>query len=400
MHELIRKDLVYKITAVFLALLLWFYVTSLQNPTTEKSVTVPVAYNGLKEGLITGNKTPSVDVRIKGPRSVINPLAAKDITAWVDLSQAKIGEHSFPVQLTLPAGVELVNYTSNVSLLIDAILEKQLPILVKTVNEVAQGYSSFEPVLTPSRVVIRGAQQLLETVDSVQVTVDLNMTTDNLMLNLPVNIIDKSGNYVPAGTLEINPKTIQVFVPVIQNVPTKTVPIKPTLIGQPKEDWRVARVVLEPETVKISGPFEKLNNVDHVVTQPIDITGIEQNLVTQAALTTPEGVSLLYGPVVKVLIQLEEAPITKTFTELPVSVENQPAGTQVKLNPQKISATIQGSKKEMEALRAKDIKAVVDLKGLENGVQQVEVRIILPDILQVVKVEPGTLEATIAPETD
>ena len=397
MLELMKKDLVYKLISVFLAFLLWFYVTNLQNPIIEKTIAVPIAYNGLKEGLITSERPQKIDVKVKGPSSIVHTLTAKEIKVTVDLSQVKLGEASFSPKIDPPSGVELVSWSPRtVQLQIDAIMERQLPIKVNTIGAAAPGYSHFEPDITPSRVVVKGAQQLLSTLDAAQITVDLNQTKENLILNLPVTVIDKNGNQVPDGLLEINPKAVQAYVPVIQNIPTKVVPIKPTIVGKPKEDWRVSRVVLEPETVKITGAYDKLEKVNQIVTQPIDISGIEQNLVTQVALTPPEGVSLLYEPAVKVLVQVEEAPVTKTISDVPVVVENSPAGSKTTLSPEKISLKVQGSRREMEALNAGDIKALVDLSGLQAGTHQLEVKIVLPTNLQVLMAEPSTIEVTIS----
>ncbi len=400
MHELIKRDIAYKAVAVLLAVLLWFYVTNLQNPTIEKSLTgVPVSYYGLKEGLVIGDRPQNIEVRVKGPHSLINPLVSKDIKASVDLTQAKMGEGNFLVQVTLPAGVELVSYNPrSINLRVDAIQERQLGVQVKIENTVAQGYSSFEPVLTPSRVVVKGPQQLLANLDSARVTVDLNQATGNLNLNVPVNIVDKGGNLVQSHSLDINPKSIQVFIPVIKNSPTKTVPVKPVLSGKPAEGFQVARIILEPETVKITGPYDKLNLVDQVSTQPIDISGIQQNLVTQVSLSSPEGISLLYDPTVKVLIQVETAPVSKQFHEITVDKQNQQAGTKVTLNPGKISLMVRGSKEEIAKLKAEDIKALVDLAGLAPGTHQLEVKVDISSNLQVLKVDPSKIEATISRE--
>jgi len=398
MFQLLKKDLAYKIAAVFLAFLLWFYVTNLQNPTVERSLTVPLTYLGLKNGLVTSERTQSIDIKIKGPRSVINPLTTKDIKAQVDLSQAKLGESSFSIDLSLPPGVQLVSIKpASIQLQIDAVLERQLAIKARTINAAAPGYSSYTPVVTPSRVVVRGAQQVLESLDAAQVTIDLNQTRENLLLSLPVNLIDKNGNTVPDYSLEINPKTVQVFVPVIQNIPTKTVPIKPSLVGSPKQNWRVARVVVEPETVKITGPYERLAKIDHVLTGPIDITGIQEDLMVQVALTTPEGVSLLYEPAVKVLVQVEQAPVTREIKGIPITSINVPPGSVAELKPGKVDLTVQGTIKEIETLSDKNIKAIVDLAELQQGVSQLEVKIEIPSTIRVIKLEPSKVEVKTAP---
>ncbi|MDX9871330.1 MAG: CdaR family protein [Clostridia bacterium] len=399
MYEFLKKDWLYKIAALVLAVLLWFYVTNLQNPVTDKTINVPVLYNGLAEGLIIGEKTENIDVSIRGSSSVLNPLTGKDIKAAVDLSGAQVGEAVLPIGLTLPPGVELLNIKQgkNVTLQIDAISMKQLAIDVRTENSVAPGYTSYVPEVSPSLVVIRGSQQILDNLAAARATVDLNQATSNLVLNLPVELLDKNGGKVSADTLELNPKTVQVVVPVIQNIPTKTVPIKAALVGQPKAQWQVYRVVLEPETVKIAGSYGLLEKIDHVLTQPIDITGLQEDLVTQVGLISPEGVSLLYEPAIKVVVQIVEAPITQMY-ETAVTTVGQPEGTSVQIKPAGVTVTVQGAREQLSALK-NSLKALVDLTGRPPGTYILDVRVEGPENILVTQVEPGKVEVTISRNT-
>lgn len=399
MLELLKRDVVYKTTAILLAVLLWFYVTNLQNPKIEKSFSVPITYYGLQEGLVTGEKPSNVDIKIKGTRSIVNSLTAKDIKADVNLVLAQMGENSYQIKVAVPSGVELIEYKpTSANIVIDAIQEKQLAVRVKFVNKVAQGYSSFDPVLQTSTVVARGATKILETLEAAQVTVDLNQATDNLVLTPPVNLINKKGEIVTNSLLEVSPPSIQAFVPVIQNIPTKTVPVELVFVGEPKETWKVSRTVIEPETVKITGSYETLQSVDRILTHSIDITGLNEDLVTQATLNTPEGVNLLYEPNVKVLIQVEEQPVEKIIKELPLEIQNKPEGKTVKMNPEQITLSVFGQHTILENMKTEDIQAIVNLEGYEEGEHEVEITVDIDSRIKILKVDPGKTKVTIKAE--
>lgn len=401
MQELFKKDMIYKVTAILLSLVLWFYVTTLQNPVIEKTITgVTVNYTGLKEGLVMGEHSQAVDVKVKGPNSSVNLLTAKDIKVNVDLTQAKMGESSLPLdqdQVTVPAGVEVINTKpQSIHVFVDAIKEKQLPVKVEYLNAVTQGYTSYEPVVTPSIVVVRGATQLLANLEVARITVDLNKATANLVLSLPVQLLAKEDKPASHTNLEISPDKLQVFVPVVENTPTKTVIIKPILIGKPKDGFVVSRTVVEPETMKITGPADKIERIDQIITRPIDISGLQENMIIQASLETPEGVNLLYQPTAKVMVQIEEAPVTKTFTGIAITMENQPVGLKTVLNKDKVDVTVKGPRDEMAKLVESDIHALVDLNGLKEGTHKQEVKIALPINVQVVKVESSTVDIVIS----
>lgn len=402
MQELFKKDIIYKVAAVLLALVLWFYVTTLQNPVIEKSITgVTVNYVGLPEGLVMGEYSQTVEVKVKGPHSSVNLLTAKDIKVNMDLSKAIIGESSLPVdQVIVPKGVEVISTKpQSIKLFVDAIKEKQLPVKVEYLNAVAQGYTSYESVATPSIVVVRGANQLLANLEFARITVDLNKATTNLALSLPIQLLEKEGKLASHTNLEISPDKIQIFVPVAQNTPSKTVIIKPVLIGKPKDGFVVTRTVVEPETMKITGPVDIIDGIDQIVTRPIDISGLQDNMVIQASLETPEGVSLLYQPTVRVLVQIEEAPITRTFSAVPITLENKPEGLKVVLSNDKVDVLVKGPRDDVNKLAESDIQALVDLNGLIEGKYKHEVQISLPANVQVVKVEPSTVDIDISPRT-
>ncbi|HHY06271.1 MAG TPA: hypothetical protein GX532_04760 [Clostridia bacterium] len=392
MGKLWNKDFFYKTLAILLAVLLWLYVV---NPTAEKFFTVPVNYYNLKEGLVVVNSAREVDVKVKGTSSVVDSLSSKEIKANVNLATAKLGEQNYYVETVLPLGAEAIQIKPpSVNVQIDIIKEKQLPIRVITQGEVATGYSHFEPVLEPSTVVVRGPNQLLTSLDTALITVNLEQAKDNLVLNPPVTLLTKSGNVV-SHKFEISPKNIQVFVPITENTDNKTVSIKPIINGEPQEGYRVSRVVFDPETVKITGSYEKLSQIYQVETAPIDITGITESYSTQVALVPPEGVNLLYQPVVKVLVQIEAMAITKNLTDIPVTVVNLVEENQVVLKPDKVQLTVKGSREEVEALEKSAVRAFVDVAELELGTHNLEVKVELPKTLQLVKVEPNKVEVKI-----
>jgi YbbR domain-containing protein len=391
MDKLWKSNLIYKALAVLLAILLWFYV----NPYIEKVITVSVAYQNMKEGLVVVSEPQKVDVKVRGTSSVIDTLSSEEIKAYVKLDTAKIGEGSFLVEAAIPPEVVPVSIKpSYLNLELDEIKEKQLSVRVITQGIVAAGYSNFEPVLEPSTVVVSGASQLLTDLDTALITVNLDQAKDNLVLNPPVTLLTKDGDIV-TDKFEVSPKNIQVFIPVTENTHNKTVSITPNIKGEPHEGYRVSRVVLDPETVKITGSYDVLSLIYQVNTAPIDITGITENYATQVALVPPEGANLLYEPVVKVLVQIEASTVTKVLEDVPVSVVNLAEGKQAVLSPNKVSMTLKGPKEQITALSKIAVKASVDVAELESGLHKLEVKAEIPNELQLIKIEPSTVEVSI-----
>ncbi|MGI6606868.1 MAG: YbbR-like domain-containing protein [Peptococcia bacterium] len=399
MYEILKKDIAYKGLAVLLAILLWLYVINMQNPPTEKTIMVPVTHQNLQDGLVLRSNPGKVEVKVRGPVSIVKLLTEKEIKATIDLNNAQIGENDYLIEVDLPAGVELVLVRpSSMSLAVDALETKQLPVQVITKGTVAKGYSSFEPVLQPSTVVVRGARQMLNKLETALVTINLNQATEDLSLNTPVTLLTKDGSTV-TDEYEISPREVQVFVPITKPNNTITVAIKPQIVGRPKEGFEVSGVTIDPETVKISGPYEILSLINHVATAPLDITGIDSEYATQVALVPPDGASLVYQPVVKILVQVQATDVEKEITDIPVAVTNSQEGLKYIIKPEKVALIVRGDREALEHLdKNMEVKAVVDVKELEPGTHDLAVKVELPANMQVLKVEPASVDVTITKE--
>jgi len=391
MDKLWKSNLLYKALAVLLAILLWFYV----NPYSENVYTVTVANQNLAEGLVVVGEPQRVDVKVRGTASAFESFGSEEIKAYVNLAAAKIGEGSYLVETVLPPEISPVSIRpAYLNLQIDEIKEKQLLVRIITQGAAAPGYSFFEPVLEPSTVVVSGASQLLTELDTALITVNLDQAKDNLVLNPPVTLLTKDGEIV-TDKFEISPQNIQVFIPVTENTHNKTVSITPNIKGAPEEGFRVSRVVLDPETVKITGSYDTLSQIYQVNTAPIDITGIKENYSTQVALVPPEGANLLYQPVVKVLVQIEAINATEKLVDIPVSVINLAEGKQAVLVPEKVNLTVQGPQEKITSLDKLAVKAYVDVAGLDSGAHELDIKVELPEGIKLEKVEPGKVKVTI-----
>lgn len=400
MHEVLRRNLGYKLAAIFLAILLWMYVTLAQNPMVEKTFPVEVSYNSLAPNYILAQKPQQIDVKVRGQRAIINSINATEIKAEVNLANAKLGENKYNIKTQGPTGVEIVNVNPNrLSLVIDKITERQLPIVANIRGQVSIGYSNFDPIFSPSQVVVKGPKERLDNLKEAQVDISLENADENLILNLPVKVLDKWGNILGSGEVILNPATVEVTIPIIKNSPTKTVPIKINLNGKPKEGWQISRLIIVPETIKITGPFEKLDQIEAISTQPIDIEGIDNEKIVFTELSVPQGISVLYQSGIKVVIQVEKSPVTKTFTDLPIKIINLSPELTPVFEPKSVAVTIQGTNEEIARINGLQIIPLLDMLDLNIGVQKIPVQVDLPEGLQVIKIDPNQIEVKLEEDT-
>lgn len=395
-----QDNLIHKVIALLLAMILWLYVITDENPPIDKITNVNITYENLNEEYVLTEKVTSVNVKVKGDSKIVNNLSEKDIVANVDLSHVQLGRQSIAVKVSTNVGIEITDiFPREISINVDKVAEKQVPVKIALMGQTAHGYSSFKATVKPSHVVLRGPQDILKNIVEARVDVNLDDAKANLELNLPMKVQDQRGNTYSTENLKMNPETVEVFVPVLKDTPSKTVPIKSVFRGKPASNYQISRTILEPETVKILGQFDNLENINYINTEPIDIENISENTTKEVDLRIPEGLSTLYEAKVKVMIQVEEKPKPVTF-ERKINIRNQEEGKKVKINPTLAYIKVEGNKEIVNHLNTKNVQLFADVAGLELGTHQVEVSADVPLNVQILKIDPMQVTVEITEEQE
>ena len=111
-------------------------------------------------------------------------------------------------------------------------------------------------------------------------------------------------------------------------------------------------------------------------------------------MSIPSGVTLLYGTKVKVIIQVEESPVQKNF-DLSIKVHNSKGNQEVVLATQTVKVGVEGKKQIMDKITTQDIKAYVDVAGLDIGTHEIEIIVDAPGDLQLLSTEPQVVKVEI-----
>lgn len=111
--------------------------------------------------------------------------------------------------------------------------------------------------------------------------------------------IDLSGAKEGESTYYIGPKDVRVHpnLKIVRINPTsikirmdkvimKTVDLKPVIIGKPAEGYRLKKVEINPASIKVEGARGEVETVKSLRTEPVDITGVYENLTQVAKIDT------------------------------------------------------------------------------------------------------------------
>ena len=372
-NEIFRRNLEFKIIAIVLAIIFWLWINSQPDAalSSRNNMNVPLDIRNQPANLVIVSSISPITVRINNTQGV----SVSDLYAYVDLTGAEPGQHSFEVKMNTPQGVTIENISPKTVILnLDLVKDKIVPVTVTVTGSPEKGFIAGQPQVIPSVVNVRGPTSILDKLESVSVDVNVTGAKETLRVARPVTFKDikNEGIFAPDPNLEsLNafPDTVEIIVPIYpQELASKTVPLRVAASGQPAEGMMVRMITPVPSQVQLLGDAEALKDIQYITLSNVDVTGMSSTRTVDYPLSSinlPSGVSFIEGTKISVLVTIGSSPINKTIEGLNVQIRNIPEN----LTAEQIAVdiTINGFPEVVNALKAEDISVWVDAAGLEEG---------------------------------
>ncbi len=174
---------------------------------------------------------------------------------------------------------------------------------------------------------------------------------------------------------------------------TRTLPVKPVLIGNLPEGYEVQSAATKPSQVTVKGPSSELAALKFLPTVPIDLTRLTEP--TQVATDLDfKSLHLTLTRPVSILAEINITPqiITRTIPGVPVVAAPKPA----RLGRTTVTLTVKGPGPRLKELKPEDLQASVDTHHLAPGRYQLPVTVVLPPGLSLVSLSPASLTVWLA----
>lgn len=213
------------------------------------------------------------------------------------------------------------------------------------------------------KVTIRGRWSDINRFDATQldpIRIDLSRSDRSTTVDISPNMIR-----VPPGLRVTNVEPNSLFVE-LEDESYRTVPITPQISGEPHSSYAVESVRVTPQTVTIRGPQSRIDAINAVSTQTVDISDRTRSLRRQVQLRTDDGLVTpeLDDPVV-VEVDIETQEITHTFEDIPVEAVNTSFNTTVA--PATTNITVRGPKPVVETLDPSILRVEIDLSDEDDA---------------------------------
>lgn len=388
--RMLKSNWLLKIMALFFAVLLWSYVLGVTNPIRERTIEdVSVRYTNVEDleakGLaISGSLSEildTVDARIEVEQSDLKYLSNENVYAYIDLSTINgTGEHTLKITATSSYGQVLDITPHEVTLFVDNLVSRTVPVTVQTIGSVAPGYFAREPILTPGVVPIEGASVDVEKVVSSVCYIDLNGLDEGFSKSIEVVLLDIDGNALDQSMFKGSVPSVIVDLTILA---MKTVPIDTSkmLLGVDElaPGYELSDISIEPQTVKILGEKSVLNNITSIELMPFSVSGANEDIVTLLDFKLPDGVALMNEGQVQVYISIKEIIEVKTYEGIAIQAKNLGSGLTALFDPTNVDVTVIAGMNRIALLFKEDIIPYVDLDGLDIGTHTLNVMFDIPE---------------------
>jgi len=403
---MLKSNWLLKIMALLFAIILWSYVLGVTNPVRERVIEdVTVRYTNVEDletkGLtISGSLSEildSVNVRVAVNQSDLKYLNNKNIFAYIDLSAINgVGEHTINITASSSYGEVISISPSEVTLFIDNLVSRTIPVTVQTTGSVAAGYFANDPIITPGVVPIDGARVDVEKVVSSVCYIDLDGLSEGFSKSVEVVLLDIDGNALDHNLFKGSVPSVIVDLSILA---MKTVPIDTSgmLLGVDElaPGYELSDITIEPQSVEILGEKSVLDAISSIELMSFSVSGAYEDIVTLLSYKLPDGVSLLGEGQVQVYISVKEIIEVKEYENITIQAKNLQSGMSATFEQTSLDVTVIAGINQLALLFKEDIVPYVDLDGLDIGTYTIIVKFDMPEGFLDENVSSATTQVTV-----
>ena len=379
----------YLIFSILASLTIWMYVEYIENP--DVSVTLRgIRVEFLNEDyvtdrglIITGSSTDTVSARFTGKRNIVSQLTNTKLSATVDLAEVDtVGQYQRTYTIHYPpdTGTPLPTYTNvteYVTVVVDKLGKKDIPVRCAFSGSIAEGYRADTPTSDPSTLSVTGPQNVLNRISYAWVSLDRQNVSKTIDDNLPFILMDEDGHEVVSDKLTLSVDTVHVKMLVLMK---KVVPLTVNLLPGAGADETNTKATIDPSSISLSGDAGTLEPLNQITLATIDLSKLTMMTSTQTYdIVIPNDTTNLNG--------VTTARVTVTITGLDsrhysvtntnIAVSNAPVGYTTEIVTTAVDVVLRGKPESLDKIIPENIRIVADLSelGSSTGVYSVPAKI-------------------------
>lgn len=362
---------------------------------------IPVRAVNLSQGMTAdfgGGK--SVRVIVSAPRDIWGTLNDSSFSATVDAAGRAAG--TYDVDITVVSSldsVKIINVKPEKAVItIEPVIKKTVPVSLRTSGKAGNELIPGDAVLNPEKVEIAGPKAMIGDISQVYAEIKLNGETQNIILDVPLKALNGAGELIPS--ISITPETISVNLPLIKAGNSKTVTVKPVIIGTPAVGYWIESITVDPVVITVLGTADSLVSLSEILTSNVSVGGMSSNSTQNVKLALPSGVTTSNDvDTVKVTITLKETDTTKSITPEIVYDGLDGALKVTTITPTSVSVVVSGTTNLLQGLIGSSVKLKLDLASYKSaGTYSVSIKneyFVLPTGVSLASFLPSSIDVTL-----
>ena len=387
----VRRDLALLLTAIGLAIVIWFIITDSQNKTVVEQLgfALTVEAQNIPSDLAAASRIPPALIEIAGREDDIAAASPDNFVATVDLTGLAAGTHEIPINVASREGNVTVRSVQPqfVEVILESVVSRLIQVSVEVENSPPLGFDVGDPVAGVGTVSVTGIEQLVDLVDTVVARVDIGGATVDV--DATVSLQARTSTGASVGAVQISPPTIDVQVPVQQEIFRRAVAVTPSVTGEPAPGFRVDSISVDPVTVVVVGTLEALERVGSATTLPVLINGRDADLRAETAVLPPDGLAL-EDPRATVIVSIGLATfIEEAVFRVPVEISGLGGGLEVTVIPERVEVRVRGPAPDIASLDPASFRVTVNAIGVSPGLREQPVQVAFSGDLDIVSVTPA-----------
>lgn len=256
------------ILSLIVAIVLWLYVVSLNNPQVEISVSgIPIelrntenlSENNLNVISVSNEKT---SVKISGRMTEVSQIRPEDIVVYADASEIySANSYYLKTQAEIDSNTVTVSSVDvkDINVYIDYILAVEKSIGVNTIGQPKEGYNLTETILGADKVLIKGPQNIINKVNSVKATLDITNANGDFSVVCPIKMYSANGEELISDYITISLTDVKVDATMEYS---KSVNLNVTLPDNENEEYEV---LISPATVLVAGNAKTVDELSEII---------------------------------------------------------------------------------------------------------------------------------------
>ena len=291
LRSLVQHNLLAKIAALIVAVILWLYVMNDQNPSMEASYTVPVVMEHVPDGYQMHAADDTVTLRVRGARSSFVTADSSDFHARVNLSDFTEGDRFYAVETSIPYGFELVSVSPDrIDVTLDRIIQRVFSVLLTVNGTPAEGFTVDRVRQSVEKVTVEGPRSLVDQVASIAAYFNMNGRKEDVTMGIPLVALNTDGKEVQGLTLY--PDTMAISVKLTRGLQHKVVEVQ----AKPRSDLppqlKLEGITVEPARIEIAGAEDVIRKITSIGTEEFSLSHVRETEKRQVKLALPEGVTV------------------------------------------------------------------------------------------------------------